>query len=452
MKSLPTKSQDSKRTNNSSILIRDVHIWTPDGIEDSSILIRNGIIEKIGKNIGSQTTNEIIDGSRLLATPGLVDAHVHLRDLELSYKEDFTSGTAAAAAGGFSTVLDMPNTKPPTDSAEKLTKKQALAENRIHVNVGFHAAVVEEGATIQRLARTGAFSLKLYMPRPIKKIDIENDETLLRIMKAASKVGLPLTVHAEDPDFFLDEPPRTFYDTASSRRPSSETIAVDRIIELQEESNCQTHFCHVTLASSIEKINKIRSARLSSEVTPHHLLLSDKVLRNAKWKAWMVPPLRPNVVRQQLYDSTIHDQVTIVASDHAPHSVREKNVAPDESPPGIPGLETTLPLFLTLFSKGQILLSGIIRLLCINPRRVFGLPPLLLREGQTADITLIDLKKKSKVDSSKFFSKAKYSPFDGFQTRGAVHSTLVNGILVYNEGEIRDNSNVGRVVKRNLSC
>ena len=449
LKPLPRKFQDSKHISNSIILIRNVHVWTPDGIRQESILIRNGEIEKIAKNIVSQSATETIDGARLVAIPGLVDAHVHLRDLELSYKEDFTSGTAAAAAGGFTTVLDMPNTKPPTDSAERLVEKQARAQDRIHVNVGFHAAAVEDPAIINGLSHGGAFSLKLYMPRPISMIDVENDETLMHIMKTASKLDLPLTVHAEDPDFFLEEPAQNFYDIARFRRLGSETVAVNRIIELQEESGCRTHFCHVTLASSIEKINMLRSRKLSSEVTPHHLLLSDKILRRAKWKAWMVPPLRPNNVRQELYNATMHDQVTLIASDHAPHTLKEKEVPPAESAPGIPGLETTLPLLLTLFNKGQLVLSEIIRLLSVNPRRVFGLSSHLLRPRQTADIVLLDLKKKSKVDSSKFFSKAKYSPFDGFPIHGAVHSTIVNGNLVFSQGEMMDNSTVGRVLKRN---
>src|SRR5947209_11252897 len=160
-----------------NILVEDADIWNGTGFRRGSILIEEGRIKRIARSI-SNGGIETIDGSGLKALPGLVDVHVHLRDMELAYKEDFATGTAAAAAGGFTTVLDMPNTLPPTDSASRLVEKQKVAAQKIYVNVGFHAAAVSDSSEIESLADAGAFSLKLYMPRHIAAFDVEDDRTI----------------------------------------------------------------------------------------------------------------------------------------------------------------------------------------------------------------------------------------------------------------------------------
>lgn len=449
LKKTKTHRSIAQDANDHSLLVREANIWTPNGIRKGSILIENGKIRKIAKRIVSQTDQTII-ASKLVAIPGLTDVHVHLRDLELAYKEDFTTGTASAAAGGFTTVLDMPNTIPPTDSARRLKEKQAIAEGRLHVNVGFHAAAVRDSKEILRMATAGAFSLKLYMPRPISPINLRNDDELLEMMRAASKARLPVSVHAEDPGFFDNTVPRNFLEMARARSGESEEKAISLMFALQKIVDCSLHFCHLTLASSIKKINIARSKTLSSEVTPHHILLSEKSLAKLRWKAWMVPPLRSEQARRELFNATVKGKTTLIASDHAPHSLKEKNRRPSESLPGIPGLETTVPLMLTLMKKRAITLDRIISLLCINPRKLFGLKPQLLQPESRADIVLINPKKRGRIDSSEFLSKAKYSPFDNSRTVGAVHSTIANGRLVYDQGRIVTSRGSGRVLRRNV--
>ncbi len=439
-----------RKDENNTILVRDAHIWTPNGTRKGSILIENREIKKISKRIESHA-DETINASGLVAIPGLVDVHVHLRDLELSYKETFTTGTAAAAAGGFTTVLDMPNTVPVTDSAQRLREKQSASTGRVHVNVGFHVAAVRDPDQVRAIARAGAFSLKLYMPKPISPINIRNDDELLGMMRAASRADLPVSVHAEDPGFFDNTTPKNFLEIAKTRGPESEARAVSLMLALQKIAGCKVHFCHLTLASSLEKISSARMKNLSSEVTPHHILLSEKRFRKLRWKAWMVPPLRAEKTRQGLFDATMKGKATVIGSDHAPHRLKEKNRRPLESLPGVPGLETILPLMLTLVQKQAITLNKILSLLCINPRKIFGLESKLLRTGTPADIVLVDLKKKSKIDSSRFLSKAKYSPFDGFRTQGSVHSTIVNGTLVYDQDSIVTKPGSGHVLRRKVS-
>src|SRR6266700_447269 len=384
-----------------NILVRDADIWNGIGFRRGSILIEDGRVKRIARSIPNSGI-ETIDSSGLKALPGLIDVHVHLRDMRLAHKEDFATGTAAAAAGGFTTVLDMPNTVPATDSAGHLIEKQPVAARRIYVNVGFHAA---------------------------------------------ARVETPVTVHAED----LTAAENTskgdgFEELAEARSPILETRAVDRLLPIQKKARCNVHYCHLTLRASLAKINA--TSRSTSEVTPHHLLMSKKLLSRIGWKAWMVPPLRSEQTRRSLLNSTLTGLASVIASDHAPHTIKEKDQSASKSPPGIPGLETTLPLMLTLVNRQQMNLSLLVRLLSENPARIFGLKSKAkLRKGADGDLVLIDLKKKSRIDSSKFFSKAKFSPFDGFKTQGAVHSTIVGGRLVYKETEIVAGEGSGFVLR-----
>ena len=436
--------------NDQSILVRDADVWNGRDFTQGSVLIENGRIKQIARRIVDDSVETVI-GSGLKALPGLVDVHVHLRDMDLAYKEDFATGTAAAAAGGFTSVLDMPNTVPATDSASRLIEKQKVAAQKILVNVGFHAAALSDSHEIDALASAGAFSFKLYLPKPIAPFDVGNDQEIERMMRSAARVDTPVTVHAED----LSAPESTgaedsFEQAATARSPISETRAVDRLLRIQKKARCRVHYCHLTLRSSLMKVDA--STKSTSEVTPHHLLLSKKLLSSLGWRAWMVPPLRSEETRRSLLNSTLVGLASVIASDHAPHTLTEKDQSAGKSPPGVPGLETTLPLMLTMVNRQQLSLSLLVKLLSENPARVFGLKSKgQLRKGADGDLVLIDLKKNSRIDSSKFFSKAKFSPFDGFKTQGAVHTTFVGGKIVYREGEIVARQGSGSVLKRGLS-
>src|SRR5712664_2201048 len=285
---------DEVHTGTSSLLIRDANIWTRYDIIRGSILIEDGRIQRIARRIPERADEEIL-ARRLMALPGLIDAHVHLRDLRLSYKEDFTTGTAAAAAGGFTTVLDMPNTLPPTDSARRLQEKTGRASRKILVNIGFHTAAVGDRSAAKAMKGSGAFSMKLYLPRPIAPLGVADDRKILEVLKAAREASITVTVHAEDAAQIRGTGKiRTFKELVRSRLGSAETSAVNRILGLQRQIGCRVHFCHVTLPSSISAIGSWSSGRLSSEVTPHHTLLSEDSVETLGWKAWMVPPLRPH--------------------------------------------------------------------------------------------------------------------------------------------------------------
>jgi len=433
-----------------SILVRDADIWNENRFTRGSILIEKGRIKRIARRIVADSV-ETINASGLKALPGLIDVHVHLRDMGLAFKEDFATGTAAAAAGGFTTVLDMPNTIPPTDSASRLIEKQKVAAQKTYVNVGFHAAAVSDSHEIDALAGAGAFSLKLYLPKPIAPFDVESDGAIEKMMRAAARVNTLVTVHAEDLSATENTSPGDgFEELAAARSPILETRAVDRLVRIQKKARCNVHYCHLTLRSSLVNISS--SSKSTSEVTPHHLLLSKKLLSSLGWRAWMVPPLRSEETRRSLLRSMVTGLASVIASDHAPHTITEKDQGASKSPPGVPGLETTFPLMLTMVNRQQMTFSLLVKLLCQNPARIFGLKSKAkLRVGADGDLVLVDMKKESRIDSSRFFSKAKFSPFDGFKTKGAVHATIAGGRVVYRDGEIVAREGSGAVLQRGFS-
>ena len=428
-----------------SLLVKNGDIWTPRGFTKGSILIENCKIRRIAKKIDSSGLSAI-DAAGLHVLPGMIDVHVHLRDMELAYKEDFASGTAAAAAGGFTTVLDMPNTLPPTDTPIRMREKQSIAAKKCYVNVGFHAAASATQGTIVGLAKAGALSLKLYMPKPIAPFSVGNNESVRTMMETSASSNLPVTVHAENP--LIEKKTlaaNNFQDLANIRSPSLESNAVERISSIQRKTRSHVHYCHLTLAPSLETLS---FQNASTEVTPHHLLLSKKHLRKLGWKAWMVPPLRSDEEQRALLSATRNGKANVIASDHAPHTISEKRQAPAHCPPGVPGLETTLPLMLTLADRGLFTFSQLVMLLSANPAKIFRLATKgSLRQGSDADVTIVDLKKKGRIDPSKFHSKAKFSPFEGFRTVGSVDSTIVGGRLVFHHGEVVAKPGCGTILR-----
>ncbi len=391
----------------------------------------------------------MLRASGKIALPGLIDTHVHLRDMRLSYKEDFTTGTMAAAAGGFTSVLDMPNTKPITDSSSRLREKIRRAKTRIVTNVGFHVAAVPDENTIEEACRLGAFSLKLYMPKPLFPLEVNDDDALTRLFSASGRAGLPLTIHAEDMrqiHLSTGKKHSTPNELASERPAKAEKIAVDRVISLAERSFCRVHLCHLTLPSSILSVRRHRPYA-TSEVTPHHMLLSSRTTKKERWKAWMVPPLRDEETRQKLMNQVLRGLVDVIASDHAPHTIQEKSPDGGDPAPGIPGLETALPLMLTLVKKELMSLSRLVHMCSRRPASVFGLKRKgLLDVGFDGDVTIVDLKAKGRIRAQEFFSKAKYTPFENVLTQGRVFATVANGKVVFQDGNIVASPGAGKII------
>lgn len=430
-----------------------------EDLVEAGIAIDRDRIVKIAKKTNLPKASKSIDLKGKVALPGLVDSHVHLRDQEMAYREDFATGTSAAAAGGVTTVVDMPNNRPITMSTEILKDRMRLAESRIFVNVAFNAAFPTQLREIPRIVEAGAVGFKLYLLQQIGGVSIDDDDALLTALRTASRAKALIAVHAEDKSIIeqnqrkLEEQRREDVEAFLQAHPvEAEEKATKRAIELSKESGAHVHFCHVSSQSAMKAILNAKKLgyNVTCEVTPHHLLLNSRHLRKYGNLAIEIPPLRQLSDVTYLWRQLQKGLVDTMASDHAPHSLEEKQSKSIwDVKPGIAGLETMLPLLLTQVNKGQLTLQQLVRLTCRNPAKGYCIEDRgTILEGSHADIVVIDLKKEHRIDASKFHSKAKFSPFDGWKAKGAPVKTFVNGQLVMDKGEMMAKPSHGRVIKR----
>jgi dihydroorotase (multifunctional complex type) len=416
-------------------------------LHDGGVAVDDGKIKAVGKDGRLPSAQERLNVGGRIICPGLIDSHVHLRDMGYSYKEDFRSGTLAAAAGGFTTVLDMPNTLPVTDSLQTLSEKLERAKANIHVNVGFFLALTEK---TDFRALPLCIGLKAYLHSEREEIVVGTE----RILEAVKMLpdGYPLAVHAEKNSLIND-----LLKQASRRNMGiverflyshpieAEVQSVKEVIQTIPRGK-NIHFCHISAPESISAIMS-SGIHASAEVTAHHLFLSSRAVIKLGAIALTSPPARETSTIRGLVEALRRGSIGVVASDHAPHSFEEKKS--DTPPPGIPGLETTLPLMLSLVQKGLIDLATLIKAMSSTPARVFGLRGRgSIDVGEAADLTVVDLKSPWTIDSSKFFSKAKYSPFDGLEVRGGSWATIVGGKLIMQDGEPIAQPGTGRMLSR----
>lgn len=440
------------------LVLYNAKIYTSEGIVEAGLAVDEGRIVKIAKetNLPQASTRLNLRGQTVL--PGLIDPHVHLRDQQLAYKEDFFSGTAAAAAGGITLTIDMPNNKPVTMSAESLKARMKLAETRTVVNVAFHSAFPETLEEVSQIVKQGAVAFKLYLSQKIGGLDIEDDDAMTRTFSRAGEMKVPVAVHAEDRET-LENVKREMQQAERGdleaylkvHSPEAELKAIQRTIKLAKKTSTHIHFCHVSSAEGLKAIltAKNRGFPITCEATPHHLLLSSKHLKRWKTLALMNPPLRTEENVKALWTAFKQGLIDALASDHAPHTIEEKesefiwNVKP-----GIPGLETMLPLLLTQVNEGRLTLAGLIRASSKKPAEIFHIKDRgSLAEGFCADFVVVNMKQKHRIDSSKFHSKARYSPFDGWIIKGRPTKTFVNGRLVMDDGQIVAKPGTGQIIR-----
>lgn len=440
-------------------LLLNSKVYFRGEIIEAGIAIENGKIFKIGKEPTLPKASEKIDLNGLLALPGLIDVHVHLRDQKQAYEETFYTGTAAAAAGGITTVLDMPNNEPVTMSAESLRERMKTAEKQILTNLAFYSAFPEEMSQIARIVEEGAVAFKIFLVKQIGGLNIDDDEEIVEALKITRDLDVPVAFHAENRKDVEVLRQRLILDNRNdiwaylkAHNVDVEAKSVRRVVRFAEVSEAKVHVCHISSAKSLAHIleAKERGFKISCEVTPHNLLLSSEDFWEKGSLMLTDPPVRGEDEQQLLWEGLRKGIIDVLASDHAPHLLEEK--FSDEIwkvKPGIPGLETTLPLMLTQINRGLISIHDLVRLMAENPARIFNLSERgALEEGFVADITVVDMHKGGIIDPSRFYSKAKYSPFDGWPVKGLPVKTFVNGLLVMDEGEIVAKPGVGRIIRK----
>ena len=427
------------------------------GILEGGIAISSGKIVSVAKDVSLPSSAKTIDAHGSLILPGLIDPHVHMRDLELSYKEDYYSGTCSAAAGGFTTVLDMPNTRPPTNSPKRLLEKIPRAKEQGVVNVGFYADFPETSQEFESLSDLGIVGLKLNSIRPTSKIDVENDEILRWAFQESARRRLKVAIHAElkkTVDALISDLAKSGRNAARdflyAHPPAAEVSCINRILRIAQGVDLDLYFCHISLPESVELLqqSKKNGKRIAIEVTPHHLTAGEELVDRFGTFALVAPPLRSRESAAALWRHYVDGKVDVVGSDHAPHSVAEKersNVW--DVPAGFPGLETTIHILLDRLARGQLTLNRILESCASKPAAIFGLTNKgSIGEGFDADVVVVDPKEDFRVDSSTFHTKARYSPFEGLVLKGKIERTIVEGNVVSENGEIMAKRGTGRVV------
>jgi len=440
-------------------VLNDAKIFIRGSIVEAGIAIDKGKIVKIAKDTNLPSASKKINLKGHILLPGLIDCHVHLRDQQLAYKEDFLTGTAAAAAGGVTLVVDMPNNKPVTMDSFSLKERMKLAEKQVLINVAFNAAFPKRVEEIAEVVKAGAVGFKVYLSNRIGGIDIDDDKLLIAAFREAAAKGVPVAVHAEDRKILEDRKREMemagLNDTQAyvkAHPPEAEAQSIQRIIQLVKKSGVQVHFCHISSALGLNAVLMAKKAGLpvTCEVTPHNLLLSSERYRRSGFFSLTDPPLRTREDVSALWSALKRGFIDVIASDHAPHAFEEKNVdSVWEAKPGVPGLETTLSLLLTQVNEGRLSLAELVRLTAEEPAKIFRLSERgFLEEGKWADLVVVDMKREYEIESSDFLSKARYSPFDGMHVKGKAVKTFVSGRLVMDEGEIVAEAGAGEVVGR----
>jgi dihydroorotase len=431
-------------------------------IVDCCFAIDEGKIQKIGKEAHMPKSDEKIDLGHQLVLPGIIDSHVHLRDEDKAYKETFSTGTAAAAAGGVTTVLDMPNNSPVTMSVAALQNRMQIAGRNVLVNVGFYSEFPNKPADIKAVVAQGAVGFKLFMAEQVGGLDIDDDQSIKEAFTQTGEIGVPVAVHAEDHLLLKNSVDQlklsNRHDMTAFLKAHNETTeltAVKRLLEITSKiKKMRLHFCHISTEKALFEVANAKKTgkAVTCEVTPHHILLTKDAYELLGTTALTMPPLRTRENVEALWQGITENTVDTVGSDHAPHALQEKDAGSIwDVKVGVPGLETVLPLMLTMVHKNKLTLERAIELLSQKPAEIFQLQDRgHLEEGKNADLVVVDYNKRFRIDASKFKSKAKFSPFEKWAVQGKPLKTFVNGQLVMDEGEIVVKPGSGHLVRRPL--
>jgi len=418
----------------------------------ADILIKNGKIAQIStfidaveaakafvvENVNVDETNiKIVELNGKVITPGLIDVHVHLREPGSEHKETIATGTASAARGGYTLVAAMPNTNPVPDSEVNLRKILEKIKEDAIVRVLTYGSLTTNLEGVELVDFAGLASDVIAFSDDGN--GIQEAGLMYRAMESAVKVSRPIVAHCEDDSLlfggYLHEGTYAEADGHRGILSASESVQIARDAILAKSTDAQYHVCHVSTEESVSIIRwaKSEGIKISAEVSPHHLLLTDTDIIDENITNFkMNPPLRGEKDRLACVEGVLDGTIDIIATDHAPHADVEKALPVDHAPFGIVGLETAFPLMYTNFVKnGNWSLKFLIDRMTVIPAKVFGLEYGRLEVGRIADIAVFDLDADYKIDVDAFVSKGRNSPFDGYEVSGETFMTIVGGEIVY---------------------
>lgn len=422
------------------ILIKNGHIVDPDTRKDEicDLLITDGKIAEIGKDLQREKAR-LIDAGGCYVMPGFVDLHVHLREPGFTEKETIQTGAMAAAHGGFTTIVAMPNTRPTADNADVISGiyDKAKKEAPIHV---LQAGAITRGQEGKELADIEGM-VKAGIPAISEDgKSVMNSQLYREAMKIAAFHHIPILAHCEDIDMVdggcVNEDEHTKAMGLKGISNSVEDVIVARDIMLANDVKAHLHLCHCSTKGSMEMLReaKRRNISVSGEVCPHHFMLTTEDIKDDDANYKMNPPLRTKEDMEALRQGLKEDVFEVISTDHAPHTKEEKERGLKDAPFGIVGLETALPLTVTgLVKEGLLSLMQMAEKMSYNPAKIIGIDKGSLAEGKAADIVIFEMDTPYKIDKNTFLSKGKNTPFDGWEVFGKTKVTICDGKIVWED-------------------
>ena len=422
------------------LLIKNGRAIDPAGKKErnADIVVKDGEIEKIYPEgtlppEAEAAADQVLDAKGLVVAPGLVDVHVHFRDPGLTYKEDIHTGAAAAARGGFTTVVCMANTKPVVDSVDIYKEIEDRCE-QLSIKV-WQAAAVSKGFEGKELTDMDALYKAGVRGFTDDGIPLMDEKLVEEAMKKAKELDVPISLHEEDPAY-IKQPgvnqgkvsEQLNYGGASYM---AEAVMVKRDCELAVKTGAKVDIQHISSGVAVDYVKeaKAKGANVYAEASPHHFTLTEEAVLKYGTLARMNPPLRTEEDRQRIIKGLQEGTIEIIATDHAPHSKEEKDKPLDQAPSGITGLETSLALGVTeLVGKGYLSMMQLLEKMTINPAKLYNMEQGRLQEGKPADVVLFDPEEEWEVKEYK--SKATNSPFTGWKLKGKVKYTICDGKIV----------------------
>jgi dihydroorotase len=422
---------------------------TPGGLVHADVGVRGGVIAAIGE-LGSARTVEILDVGGAHVLPGVIDAQVHFREPGLTHKEDLATGTAAAVLGGVTAVLEMPNTDPPTTTAEALADKVARLKGRARCDVGFFVgASPANAAELGQLENLpGCAGVKVFMGSSTGSLLVADDETLAAVFASGRR---RIALHAEDEDRLRARKPLAIAGDPAShpvwRDPETARTATWRALALARRFGRPVHLLHVSTAEEVELLATCKDIATFETLPQYLTLVAPDCYHQLGTRAQMNPPIRDRRHQDALWGAIRDGSCDLIATDHAPHTLEEKARPYPQSPSGMPGVQTMLPIMLDHVAAGRLSLERLVDLVCAGPARVWGLVGKgRLVVGADADLTVVDLSARRTIRDADMATRVGWTPFDGREVTGWPVATVVRGHIAMRDGQL-DGEPHGRALR-----
>jgi len=424
---------------NYSLIIKNGSCFINGKLEKTDIALVGNKIKKIGKMEANDT--KVFDASDKLVLPGIIDTQTHFREPGSTDREDLESGSRAAVLGGVTSVFEMPNTNPPTSNLVEFDKKLNLAKNRMHCNYAFYFGATPEN--VEQLSKLkglkGCCGVKLFAGSSTGKLLVDKEADIEKVISQSDRI---VSIHSEDEEIlnlrkrFIKE--GDVHSHPEWRNTECAISSTRRVVKIAERYNKQIHVLHVTTKDEVDFL-AMHKKNVTFEITPQHLTLyAPDCYDKLGTFAQMNPPIRKKEHYDRLWTAVKNSVVDVLGSDHAPHSKEDKKKKYPDSPSGMPGVQTILPIMLNHVNNEKLSLEQLIKLMCENPCKIFGIKNKgYIKENFDADLTIVDMNKEQTIKDEMIASKCGWTPFNNFNVKGFPVATVVNGKVVMSEGKVK---------------